>query len=617
MAIQVDILGSCVVKDVFRYMESGKYRVYKSLSNIPITSLYEAPIFVEKEKIESLDISNYDKVMLKVQMLRNLPEVLLHKHSDFLVIDLANELLKRCEIQGEKVSSLALGENQREALMSMFEKNSQYSIGKIYSILNMDIQYVDEKFRRFAKEILYSEVNPKGYQIDKIIVVEAFYTQDIVGSDGEIYKHDEKYRIQECNDWLKRVYSIFYKHFKGCQVIRIPEFTHSSSNHIEGINPLHYMQETYRYFEKALDIVTGYSRMNTLENLYNEQSLENRLKTRVLKSGDIYLLKGIKDDVEMLKKKHNKIDIDTFGSCVCRDVFRYTFPERYKVNTCIQRNPITTMYQKPIRMKELPEGVIPKYEKRMFDVTLKQNILSQLKESCSKILVLDLAEERLERWKAHFEENEIWLPITPKIKKMIDVLSNKGFQVVKQMSPFDLEEKDIRRTFLKFAQDIVWSEDNLGGYKEENIYVIETMFAPKIISNQGRVREYIGDYHVEQYNAWLRKLYNILYEYIPNCKKIKLPQYTYASENHLWGGHPLHYTDETYQYLAKVIDALNNVTMENKPENILKEQSLNNKLKTRVLNSEKIYQIDKMQKKIEALEKEIKELRNILMQNKI
>lgn len=83
------------------------------------------------------------------------------------------------------------------------------------------------------------------------------------------------------------------------------------------------------------------------------------------------------------------------------------------------------------------------------------------------------------------------------------------------------------------------------------------------------------------------------------------------------GGHPLHYTDETYQYLAKVIDALNNVTMENKPENILKEQSLNNKLKTRVLNSEKIYQIDKMQKKIEALEKEIKELRNILMQNKI
>lgn len=83
------------------------------------------------------------------------------------------------------------------------------------------------------------------------------------------------------------------------------------------------------------------------------------------------------------------------------------------------------------------------------------------------------------------------------------------------------------------------------------------------------------------------------------------------------GGHPLHYTDETYQYLAKVIDAFNNVTMENKPENILKEQSLNNKLKTRVLNSEKIYQIDKMQKKIEVLEKEIKELRNILMQNKI
>ena len=91
-------------------------------------------------------------------------------------------------------------------------------------------------------------------------------------------------------------------------------------------------------------------------------------------------------------------------------------------------------------------------------------------------------------------------------------------------------------------------------------------------------------------------------------KKIKLPPLTYASENHIWGGAPLYYTDDIYVYIANVIDSLTGATMINTPENLFKEQKLKNRLKTRVLNSEKLYCIDKMQQKIRELEANINKI---------
>ena len=48
--------------------------------------------------------------------------------------------------------------------------------------------------------------------------------------------------------------------------------------------------------------------------------------------------------------------------------------------------------------------------------------------------------------------------------------------------------------------------------------------------------------------------------------------------------------------------------MINTPENLFKEQKLKNRLKTRVLNSEKLYCIDKMQQKIRELEANINKI---------
>lgn len=291
MAVQVDVFGSCVVRDIFRHTQPGKYKVYKSAGNLPITSLYENSIFMDKKEVDELKIPSYDKVMLRTQMSRNLPELLLNKRSEILVLDLADEFMERCEIKGPNgITMLAQAENQGEFLDNLFEGNERYSIVKRYPMLEMDMQKVEEKIKKFAKDILYSEENPRGYLERNVIVVESLYTPDILGNDGNIHKHDGKYKLHEYNEWLRKVYLIFYKYFQNCKVIKLPEFTHSSQNHIRGTHPLHYMQDTYFYFERALDVACGYSQMNTLENLFKEQSLKNRLDTRIVKSTIMYSL---------------------------------------------------------------------------------------------------------------------------------------------------------------------------------------------------------------------------------------------------------------------------------------------------------------------------------------
>ena len=92
MAVQVDVFGSCVSRDLFRYVQYGKYKVHKSFGNIPISTLYSSP--VHWEHIEELDLSNYNQAMLQVQMNKTLPENLLKDHSNILVMDLADELMK-------------------------------------------------------------------------------------------------------------------------------------------------------------------------------------------------------------------------------------------------------------------------------------------------------------------------------------------------------------------------------------------------------------------------------------------------------------------------------------------------------------------------------------------
>lgn len=311
MAVTVDVYGSCVTRDLFRYTAPGKYRLKKCITEIPVSTLYEKTFSFPEEQVEKMEMDDYEKVLFQLQAAKILPQLLKKEKSDILVIDLADELMERCKIRsGTSMTDQQLAQLYgREVIYDrFFEENEEYSLEKRFSPLELDIWIMEKKYRKFASELLYVASNPEGYRVEQIVVIEALYASDILGLDGRLRGHDKNYRIKESNEWLKKIYQMFYSVFPGCHVIKLPEFVHSSETHLGGVHPLHYMSANYRYMERALDVIMQYSNENTLENLQKEQSLENKILTRAVNSALVYKLNHqIHDLQEKIKSLENMI----------------------------------------------------------------------------------------------------------------------------------------------------------------------------------------------------------------------------------------------------------------------------------------------------------------------
>ncbi len=310
MALTIDVYGSCVGMDLFRHTDPSKYKFTRCVTQVPVSTLYEPVLEFDHTAVEKLALSSYENTMFRIQTGRILPQLLRKNKSNYLIIDLADELMQRCEIKGEIETQIALTEGKEEAYEPIFAGEERYIQGNIFSPAQMDIRTIERKYKKFASEIVVSEENPEGYRTDQIVILEAFYTADIIGNEGSLLAHNKKYAIKKNNAWLKQLYEILEKHIPGAQVIRFPDMTHSTQNHLNGVHPLHYMEDTYTYFEKVLDVITHYSNQNTIENLWKEQSLKNKLETRVVKSSMMYSMKTqIQELQKKIKKLENQINV--------------------------------------------------------------------------------------------------------------------------------------------------------------------------------------------------------------------------------------------------------------------------------------------------------------------
>lgn len=302
MAVTVDVYGSCVSSDLFRYVGAGKYKFSRCVTQVPITTLYEKRLNFQEKNIDAMQMDDYETTMFRVQTTKILPKLLKKNRSDILVMDLADELMERCELQSDGTGQLAQMEGKEEAYNQLLRKELKYTLVGRYSPFEMDLRTIERKYKKFASDILRSEKNPDGYRPEQIVIIEALYAADIMGNDGNLHPHDKKYKIKESNEWLRKLYGILEKYIPGCHIIKLPDFTHSTQNHLHGVHPLHYMADTYYYFERALDVICQYSNVNTVENLWREQSLKNKLETRVVKSSMMYGLQKQMQDLQVKVK---------------------------------------------------------------------------------------------------------------------------------------------------------------------------------------------------------------------------------------------------------------------------------------------------------------------------
>lgn len=311
MAVTIDVFGSRVSRDLFRYVQSGKYQFRRCVTGIPISTLYEKAFSFQPENLEQLDLDEYGKTILQMQTSKLLPHLLKKKKSDYLIIDLADERMPRLIMESaDGTGQLAYPEEYEEEYKALIAREKAYTLVKVADSMELDLHTIERKYKQFAAEILYSEKNPDGYRPEQIIILEALYSKNILTNEAALKLHDKKYRVKESNEWLRGLYAMLYKYLPDCKMIRIPENNHTTQNHLNGVHPLHYMQDTYLYMERALDVICRYSNVNTLENLWKEQSLKNRIETRSVKMKMVYALQRqvqeLSEKVDAMEKRQEE-----------------------------------------------------------------------------------------------------------------------------------------------------------------------------------------------------------------------------------------------------------------------------------------------------------------------
>ena len=309
MTIDIDIFGSVVCRDIIRHDDKKRYAVKRCLNGIPLTTLYEATVELPKEKIAATSLSKYDQRMLEIQASRDAVDLLKASDGKILLMDLADELLHRFFIEEEGWEKyLALDKKHIKDVEKMFLNGTKNKdVINQQSPFLMDLAIVNDVYKRFAREIVQSNDNPNGYKEKNIVVIEAYYAEKIIDKkSGKVKNQPREYEVKRSNELLQNLYQILYRHIPGCVVIKMPEFTHTSENHLRGPSPLSFTEETYEYFLKVLDVLSGYNKVNAVANIYDEQNLSNKLYTRLLNASSIYSIDAMMKDIQALKKENER-----------------------------------------------------------------------------------------------------------------------------------------------------------------------------------------------------------------------------------------------------------------------------------------------------------------------
>lgn len=305
MKVQIDVFGSYVARDAVRYMDPALYELNRCIGGVPVSTLFEPEFSLPEEKLEGVRASQYDKRMLMLQLSRKVPALLKKSESKFLVLDLAAECMNRLVLGNESHTAVAYPEEMEDCIQSVFSGIP----AEQKSLLDLDSKVLNKKYRQFVQNLVKSQANPMGYEESSIIVIEAYCTEDYIANrDGVLHPHNGKYKVKEINEILKTLYELVYRYMPTCRVIKLPEFTHSTENHLRGPGPLSYTEATYEYLARCIEVYCGVNKINSVENLYGEQSLENKLETRVARLYTICNIGALKKEISRLTVQVSELE---------------------------------------------------------------------------------------------------------------------------------------------------------------------------------------------------------------------------------------------------------------------------------------------------------------------
>ncbi len=237
---KVLIFGSCVTRDIFR-VDGNNVTISDYFARQSIASSVTEPCAVDSKNI-ALE-SNFQKRMVKRDFDKSFWKTLKEVAFDFLLIDLIDERFNLLQIGDSKITkSSEFAKSGLSKKMGPFEEISRS-------------QYSDEQWAIDCKR--FCELLLENVEINKIILVKAFWAQKYLNGEGSVVPFDDSTNfkaetINNANQRLEYYYDYLVSNLPGVRIVEIKEPV-ADMQHIWGLSPFHYEEKRYRQCRMELN----------------------------------------------------------------------------------------------------------------------------------------------------------------------------------------------------------------------------------------------------------------------------------------------------------------------------------------------------------------------------
>ena len=252
--ISFNILGVCVLRDVFSYHENDAgYIINQYVNEFSPLYCFEKGTYVNIDKYNQIDTTNITSNFIKRCILFNVTggvlDYISKKKSDYLILDIA---LTRTQYFVLENGQYCYGAYKK--LYDLMSKNGLFP--PIKEILQFN--FLDKKEIRNRLKIYCNKIK-KMYDVSKIILFEI--RNSILLYDS---KNDEVYpfniqaikKANSQNELIDYCFSIVKEELQGCHIVYMPKYVLCDKYHHLNIGLLHFTKEYYDYGINAINIIT-------------------------------------------------------------------------------------------------------------------------------------------------------------------------------------------------------------------------------------------------------------------------------------------------------------------------------------------------------------------------
>lgn len=293
--IKVDILGSCVSRDAFNYLNENDFKLGKYFARSSVISLYSNPVPVKMEDIKLP--STFQQRMVYWDLTKEFSKYIKNVTSDFIILDFIDERIRILKTRDTYIT------RSRE-----FASSGLTISGVIFP---------DEERLELWKEKAQHLVNDlkSTYLPERIILHKSFWKTKYKGKDGKIHEFKDP-EIDHNNKLLNEYYKFIQNQIPEVNVIQLDQYI-SDENHIWGLSPFHYEEEYYMNFiEQVNKIVTSNRDGYVTSRKEVEETIEKLLSNKMeVTKADKELIKLLVNQIfDGVQKELNQMVPENWGS---------------------------------------------------------------------------------------------------------------------------------------------------------------------------------------------------------------------------------------------------------------------------------------------------------------